>query len=312
MDRSDWIGSIRIVFNFQKIKDMAEIREIPLSEAKLHPACFLYVYADSTFLNEIKDTKHKDIITYKGFNEKKLMDKSAKKEGISFDAYKEAVREAFTNMYGCDPLVGLYKLASGETLAGKNWNEGIYGIGSLLTTYNDGKGITVTKDGHFKKNGTLIPDDQTTVEYANSNGTGIIYKRYYIDQETNTTYALRYHKAGKRYYADSYSLSDGNVYSPAGIHLTGADGSSMWGNIILNWINAFVNWLLGLFGITTEKEQLTTENTLPAQVEDGFAGVEPLISGSTMLMLMAAGGMLLYGSTQKKKKGGKRKEAAAE
>lgn len=286
---------------------MAEIREIPLSEAKLHPACFLYVFATNSFLNAV-DAKHREIIRTKGFNEKRLMQLSADKYGVTFDAYKEAVRGAFKDMYGCDPLVGLLKLAAGEELAGKNWNEGIYGIGSLLTTYNDGKGITVTKDGHFKKNGTLIPDDQTTVEYSNVG----VYKRYYIDQETNTTYALRYHKASKRYYADSYSLKDGNVYSPAGIHLTGADGSSMWGNIILNWVNAFVNWLLGLFGITTDKEQLTTENTLPAQVEDGFTSVEPLISGSTILMLMAAGGVLLYGSTKKKKKGGKRKEAAAE
>lgn len=285
---------------------MAEIREIPLSEAKLHPATFLYVYATNSFL-DVVDEQHREIIRSKGFNEKKLMTLSAEKEGISYEQYKEAVRAAFEDIYACDPLQGLLKLAKGETLAGKNWNEGIYGIGSLLTNYADNKGVTVTKDGHFKKNGTLIPDDQTKVEYANSDGTGIIYKRYYADPVTNTTYALRYHKASKRYYADSYSLSDGNMYSPAGIHLEGADGSTMWGNVILNTINAILNWFLSLFGVTQEKETLTAENTLPSQVDDGFAGVEPLISGSTVLMLMAAGGMLLYGGT--KKKGGKRKTA---
>ena len=288
---------------------MAEIREIPLSEAKLHPACFIYVYATNSFLEAV-DEKHRAIIRSKGFNEKKLMTLSAETEGITYEQYKEAVRTAFEEMYECDPLKGLLKLAAGETLAGKNWNEGIYGIGSLLTTYADNKGVTVTKDGHFKKNGKQIPDNQTKVEYANSDGTGIIYKRYYADPDTNTTYALRYHKASKRYYADSYSLSDGNMYSPAGIHLEGADGSTMWGNVILNTLNAILNWFLSLFGVTQEKETLTTDNTLPSQVEDGFAGVEPLISGSTMLMLMAAGGMLLYSSTPKKKKGGKQKAAA--
>ena len=290
---------------------MAEIKEIPLSEAKLHPATFLYVFVTNEFLNSV-DAKHREIIRSKGFNELKLMQLSADKYGVDLNTYKEGVKEAFTDMYGMHPYKALLKLAVGETIAGKNWNEGIYGVGSLLRNYNDGKGVTVTKDGQFKKNGTLIPEDQTKVEYANSDGTGILYKRYYTDPDTNTTYALRYHKASKQYYADSYSLEDGNVYSPGGLHLEGADGSSMWGNVILNFINAVLNWFLQLFGITTEKEQLTAENTLPAQVEDGFASVEPLISGSTMLMLMAAGGVLLYGSTQKKKKGGKRKEAAAE
>lgn len=285
---------------------MAQIREIPLSEAKLHPACFLYVFADNEFLSAV-DTKHRDIISSKGYNQLWLMKLSADKEGISLEDYKTAVKDAFNNVYGMHPYKALLKLAAGETVAGKNWNEGIYGIGSLLQNYADDKGVTVTKDGHFKKNGKLIPDDQTKVEYAGQDGTGIVYKRYYTDLATNTTYALRYHKASKRYYADSYSLSDGNMYSPAGIHLEGADGSTMWGNVILNTLNAILNWFLSLFGVTQEKETLTTDNTLPSQVEDGFAGVEPLISGSTMLMLMAAGGMLLYGGT--KKKGGKRKTA---
>lgn len=288
---------------------MAGIKEIPIEQAKLHPASFLYVFATNSFLNEV-DAKHREIIRTKGFNQKKLMLLSSGAENetdVKFQTYKLTVATAFQGMYGCSPLEALLRLASGETIAGKNWNEGIYGIGSLLTNYSDNNGVTVTKDGHFKKNGTLIPDDQTKVEYAGQDGKGIVYKRYYTDPTTDTTYALRYHKASKRYYADSYSLKDGNMYSPAGIHLEGADGSTMWGNVILNWVNAILSWLAGLFGISTDKEQLTADNTLPSQVDDGFAGVEPLISGSTMLMLAAAGGMLLYGDA--KKKGGKRKTA---
>ena len=288
---------------------MAEhIKDLPLEEAKQHPASFLYVYADNDFLNSI-DEKHREIIREKGFNQKQWMWVSAGEDKLKFEAYKIAVRLAFTDMYGMDPYEALLRLAAGETIAGKNWNEGIYGIGSLATTFADNQGYTVSKDGHFYKNGKLIPDDQTKVEYANNDGTGIIYKRYYTDQVTKTTYALIYNKTLKTYKADSYSLENGGVYSPMGMHIGGADGSTMWGNVIMNVVNAIINWFLNLLGINTDgsKEQLTVDNTLPSQVEDGFAGVEPLISGSTMLMLMAAGGMLLYGGT--KKKGGKRKTA---
>ena len=292
---------------------MAEIREIPLSEAKLHPANFLYVYATNSFL-EVVDEKHRNIIRTKGLNQKRLMilsSGSISEKDERYINYKNAVADAFEDMYGMTPFDALLELARGGTVAGKNWEKNMYGVGaitSVLHEYSDNKGIKVTSDGHFTKKGVLIPDDQTRVEYADVNNKGIVYKRYYTDPDTNTTYALIYHKSDKKYYADSYSLSNGNVYSPAGIHLSGADGSTMWGNVILNWINAILNWFLSLFGVTQEKETLTAENTLPSQVEDGFAGVEPLISGSTVLLLAAAGGMLMFGGT--KKKGSKRKAAA--
>ena len=279
-------------------------KAISLEQAKAHPAMFLYVWAHKEFLNAIPK-KHANVILGKKANQLKLIYNSAKELGISEDEYKNAVNAAFYETYGMRPLEALIKLAQGETIAGKNWEDGIYGIGSLLTKYNDNKGVTVSKDGFFYKNGVKV--DESTYkekdEYANIKGNTMVYKRYWTDPETNTTYALRYHKAGKRYYADSYASSNGATFSPGGIALTAADGSSLWGGIFLNSVNAFLNWILNLFGLgEPERAQITDKNTFPNQQADGFVYNEPMISGATALMLLAAGGMLLYGS--KGKKGG--------
>lgn len=281
------------------------IKEVPLEQAKLHPACFMYVWATNDFLNALGDVNSREIIRTKGWNQLWLMDLSAKKEGITLEAYKQAVYDAFVEIYGITPFKGLIKLASGETFAGKNWSEGVYGVGSLLTTFADNKGVTVTKDGQFKKAGKIIADGIED-EIGTVKGKTMVYKRYYTDPDSKTVYAMRYH--GGRYYADSYSLQSGEMFSPAGIHIGGADGSTVWGNVIMNVINAVLNWFLGLLGVNTEpeSEQLTDTNTLPKQIDDGFAGVEPMISGSTALMLLAGGGMLLASGAFRGKKGKKK------
>lgn len=279
---------------------MAEIREIPLSEAKKHPACFLYVWASDSFLSQI-DRKYAEIIYRKRLNENKLIFLSAEKAGITVDAYAQGIYDAFKEMYGVSPTEALNILAEGGEVAGKNWKKGVYGIGSVsrVNTFKDSNIKVDSKTGHFTINGNEI--DPNSYRYEAGYGRND-YKIYYLDEKSGKTYCSIYNRTMKRYYSDSYSDKDGNQFLPLGMAIGGADGSSIWGNVIENIFNVIWNWIMKLFGGSSDSEKLTDKNTIPSQSEDGFTYTE---SGS-LLLFAAAGGLLLAGGLAKSSKGKKK------
>ena len=283
------------------------MRELTIQEACTAPASFMYIFASDEFLSYI-EPKYARIIKGKRGNQVKILMLSADKYLGSSDKwtqYGEAIRSAFIETYGMQPLEALSILAQGGSVAGKNWKEGVYGIG---VTANIDFGVSVNgqsvfcnaTDGHIYVGSTDITDESKTV-YKTVSGQTIAYQLF--SKETDgKTFMTQYSKTRKKYDAQSYSTADGAFSARTGSALTGSDSADIWGTILM-YLEKFVNWLISLFvKESDQKQQITAENTLPSQAGDGFVQTAGMSTAAKVALALAAGGALLYGSTAKGKK----------
>lgn len=118
--------------------------ELTITQAQKNAANFMYIWADKKeFLQKI-DKKYANIIEGKKLNQIKLLKLSAQKYGKSYEEYTDAIREAFIATYDVTPAEALVILAQGGSIAGKNWSEGVYGIGALyVNVFTNNQAITV-------------------------------------------------------------------------------------------------------------------------------------------------------------------------
>lgn len=281
---------------------MANLSTLSIEQAKKAPAAFLYVWASDEFLAAIP-AKHARVIRGKKANQQKLLLISADDYKTTYKAYTDAIYAEFKALYGMTPFEALLVLAQGGTVAGKNWEKGIYGIGKVMVqTFYSADGVTVDAEtGDIKLNGTAVTNNSKTV-YANVKGQATAYQKFYTDAD-GKTYMAQYDKKTGKYYAATVSDKDGNMFNAAtGKVVSAADGGDLWGNIVLI-AEKFLNWLLSIFGkSTTTTEVLSEENTLPSQTEDGFVTGEGAMEAGGILLLLAAGGAIIAGSLGKKKK----------
>ncbi len=278
--------------------------ELTIKEACTQPQNFMYVWADeNAFLRYLKPQWAAKIRAKKA-NQMKLLSLSAEKFLGSTDRvkeYYEAIRDAFKDTYAMTPAEALVILAQGGTVAGKNWEEGVFGIGAVQTFY--GTNISVRpQDGYFEQNGNLLPGDEDKNVYATVGGKAVVYQRFYEDPTTGITYMSQLNKTTKKYYAASYSDANGSYKAKNGNTINPSDNADLWG-AILSSIDKFVQWIISIFA--GKVDTLSADNTLPNQVGDGFAqtGGDNLLEGSTGLILAAAAaGMLIFGTKGKKSK----------
>ena len=291
------------------------VRELTLTEARTHSAMFLYIFATDAYLNEIS-AKYAKIIRSKRANQRKLLVLSAQKHLNSnatygdqhYNQYVTAIKEGFVDTYGITPLEALVKLALGEEVAGKNWNEGIYGVGALNVSTFNGTNVTVDPtNGHISKDGVDYTDETKTV-YKEINKKATPYQLFATIE--NTTYMSQYNKTYKKYYAQTYS-TDGSTFSArTGATVTSTSAGSVWENIQLGaW--DFLEWiktLLAFFGLNFGSSTTTTiteSNTLPNQTADGYVQESGFSEAAAIALLAVAGGTMLAGGFFKKKNGNK-------
>lgn len=287
------------------------LKELTIDQAKKSPAAFMYVFATDKFLACISK-KYANIIRVKRANELKLLKLSAKKYLKDINRYTEyvsAVKSAFINMYGMRPIDALVILAQGGTVAGKNWEKGVFGIGATRTntTFNgvEVSGNTVTVDpnnGHILCGGKDITNKDVL---SNVDGKTKVYQLFGTT-DSGMTFQSQYNKYTGKYYA--YAFRDeamGETISASTNQvMSGADGADLWGNIILI-VQQFIEWLINLFG--QGRETLNAENTLPNQSTDGFTYSKNSTSESSLILVaLLAGGALL--ATSGKGKSGKNKK----
>lgn len=284
--------------------------ELSLEQACAHAADFMYLWADEQkFLRYIKP-QYANVIRIKQANQHKLLLRSIERNGGTYEEWTDKIREAFIEQWGMTPVTALVTLADGGQVAGKNWKEGVYGVGTLPTSTfkgvsvgTDGKGkVTVdTKTGHILRNGVDITDESRTVVDTIKNKT-IPYILFATD-DLGVTYQSKYNKTLKKYYADCYQL-DGVTYNAyTGKQQGASDSSDIWGAIMLN-LEQFINWIISLFGgSSANKETISAANTLPNQKADGFVSEAGLGDTGLILLAAAAGGWLIFGSKGKKQKG---------
>lgn len=275
---------------------------------KSHPEDYLYIFASDEFLNYL-DVRSRMIIKQKRANQNKVIALCAKNASVDVSVYTDAIRQGFIDIYGITPAEILVKLASGETVAGKNWSEGVYGVGAITKMVQftqktpGGSTVSVGTDGKFYLNGDTTPENGTYDATIYRNGCPNGIGGYTLSDGDGGTYASAYSKTKKMYYASSYTAKSGEKYNPDGSAMGAAFSSDIWESI-LGFLDKFSQWLLSLFNMDTKNTLANPKNVAPSQVTDGFATEEAgLGTWGLALLASAAVGVMLWGDGLKGKKG---------
>ena len=274
--------------------------ELTIQEASRQSANFMYIWADENKFLRYIPKKYASIIRTKKANQKKLLVLSAEKYGTTYEAYTTAIRSAFIEQWGHTPAEALVILAQGGQIAGKDWSEGVYGVGALyVDTFSGHTGITVRpEDGHILNNGTDVTDTTKTV-YTTIKKQAVPYQLFATVD--NVTYMSQYNKLQKKYYAQSFSTADGQYSARTGDTINASDNADIWGAIVAA-IDKFINWLISLFAGDTSRDTLNATNTLPDQKADGFVQEAGFGEAGTILLVLAAGGALMASGAFGKKR----------
>lgn len=272
--------------------------ELTIQQACQNPGNFMYIWADEKKFLQYIDKTHAAVIRSKKANQNKLLTLSAQKYNHTQKEYTDAIRAAFVEAYGMTPAEALVVLAQGGTVAGKNWNEGVYGIGALnVATFTGHDGVSVRpEDGHILNNGVDVTDTTKTV-YTTIKKQAVPYQLFATIGDI--TYMSQYNKTLKKYYAQSYSNANGQYSARTGNEINASDNADIWG-AILSSFEKFLSWLISLFGGTTT-QTLSAANTLPNQTTDGFVQEAGMSDAVKIALALAVGGALLTGGLKKQK-----------
>ena len=275
--------------------------ELTIDQAKKHPFNFVYIWASDEYLSRI-NPKYAAVIRTKRANQNKLIYLSAEKFNTTEKAYTDAIRSQFIKDFGITPAEALVQLAQGKTVAGKNYAEGIYGVGSLSSSFKN-TNVTVDKQtGYIEVNGKMVNDTDQIYNTQKGSETGL-YQHVYLDKTTGMTYVSQYNKITKKWYAQSYSDSDGVMYKPNGNEMKNIDASTVWETTELSFdfFQKIINWILSLFGVNSgsDKETLNSENTLPNQQKDGYTYTTGFGEAGMIALALVAGGAILMAPGKK-------------
>lgn len=232
------------------------------------PIDFIYLWASDGFIAQLGSKAR--IIKEKKYNQYqtlwKIMVDNVKSNNSSDlqDAYIDwtnQIADAIKNTYGMTPAVILQKLAMGEDVLGKNWKQGVYGIGEVQSTFSQNNAVTVDgSTGKIMVNG-VAADGQVPIYGAN----GVVTGYSYYDKTSNAQFQSGVNTNGQ-YGAACYSNESG-VQSANGGTFDQSTGS-FWSNAAnyIPLIQRVIEWLVSLFG-SGERVVLTRQNTVPEQTE---------------------------------------------
>lgn len=275
-----------------------------LLDIKKCPIDYLYLWASDEFISKLGSKAR--IIKQKKYNQYQSLWKTVvmNNESASADELQELYQQwtseiasAIKDTYGYTPGEILVRLAMGQEVAGKNFKNGVYGVGNTPTTsFVQNSSVQVNPlTGVVMQNG--LPMQNQTAVYG-SDGSVIGYSTQ-VGGEQYQSYFV-----GGQYNALSFSNSDGVQYANGGAF--NASNASFWQNAnnympiinsVLSWVTSIVN------SYFPNRTVLTPENTVPVQTE----WVEP--EDNTGLWI--AGGFAVVGAlllTMKNPFGGKRKK----
>lgn len=273
------------------MKTLADIKKCPID--------YLYLWASDEFISQLgskgKIIKKKRYYQYQTLY--KAVVENVKKDSAidsTYDQVTKEIAELIKDTYGLTPGEILVKLAMGEQVAGKDFKNGVFGVGATNSTSFGGTGVTVDSvTGNLMKSGQVLFDfadadmDNFTFIYGQD---GRVSGYSTIVNGTQYQVGVSYGDDGTVLGFSPASYSDSNgVYNPDGSSFNSKTGS-FWQNAnnyipminkILDWISSIVN------SFFPNRTYLTTENTVPLQTE--------WVEESDNTGLLIAGGAILAG-----------------
>lgn len=282
----------------------------------------IYAWISKNNLKYLSD-KYRPIITKKRANQLQFMQNVSRQAECEMSEVTAYVEQCIREIYGMSPADVVYKLACGETVKGKNWSKGVFGIGAIkkgTTAFGDGSNYSVNpKTGDIYNGSTKKTYSrscniyQANYEY-NADGTqknmGSVYlegKTYY-DKKSNTTYSSILNDQTGLYEVRAITTGDTRVASDG--NAVDVNKATIWQNTA-DWvtvISSFLEKLLAFFGVN----RLTEDDIKVNQVDDGFepeaeSGISKaalgIIGGVALLALLAKdrGKKIDTGSKKKRK-----------
>lgn len=275
-----------------------------LSDIKKCPIDYLYLWASDEFISKLGSKAR--IIKQKKYNQYQSLWKTVvmNNESASADELQELYQQwtseiaaSIKDTYGYTPGEILVRLAMGQEVVGKDFKNGVYGVGNAPSTsfiqnssvqVNPVTGVVMQNGLPMQNQTAVYGRDGSVIGYSTQVG-GEQYQSYFV---------------GGQYNALSFSNSDGVQYANGGAF--NASNASFWQNAnnYMPIINSVLSWLTSIVNsFFPNRTVLTPENTVPVQTE----WVEP--EDNTGLWI--AGGVAVVGAlllTMKNPFGGKRKK----
>lgn len=268
-----------------------------LSAFTAQPANSLYCFADEQNFIRYLGKKAKIIRTKKAM-QRQLLHTAAVDDGVSYQDALQQVKSAFVDIYGITPQQALVKLANGETVAGKNWKAGVYGIGDVSTTsfstLSNGGTVSVNPvNGQIKVDGNPVASLVTDYTYTGigKSKTTVVNAYSYTDASGNC-YIAQYDKASGKYYACSVTTKDGVKLNANGAAMGAGDMSSIWVALIESF-EKIIQWIVNLFGngqqLITTKAAAPVQSDISSYEDDGTQN-----AGISFLFVLAMGAALFF------------------
>lgn len=266
-----------------------------LEDIKKCPIDFLYIWAGDEFISQLGSKS--SIIAEKKYNQyqtlwRTMIDNedagSSEANQKVFDRWTKEIAQAIYNVYEQTPAEILVALANGKTVAGKNFKEGIFGVGETTSgSFSQNSNYTVDPT-----TGKIVGSDGSTPAQTpiyGTNGQIIGYSCVVGGNQYQSAYS------GGQYVAFSYSNADG-VQRANGSAFSASQGT-FWQNAenYMPMVNNILNWLMSLVNtlLPGDRTVLTPDNTVPKQGEwvyeeessTGWLGA--LLAGGAALALFA-------------------------
>lgn len=277
------------------------------NDIKRSPIDFIYYFANDQYIAIVAaniSAKAAETIRSKRENQKKVL---ANLYGSVKKRDEQAASELtayIQDIYGKTPQDILVALLNGETVAGKNYEKGVYGVGAterLNTFGDDSSELYVDSDtGKIYKDGQYITGGTAIYEKKN----GQTYVSGYAYQYEGKSYTTSIDKTSGKFYANSYGTSD-NMYNADGTVYDPSYGT-FWDAMetAQPFIVKLIEWIKSVLSAVFNINFVDGRNTLPSQSE--YVVDEPGMNTASLGIIGAllVGGALLMNEP---KKGGKKK-----
>ncbi|MBQ7387878.1 MAG: hypothetical protein IJW01_00635 [Paludibacteraceae bacterium] len=304
---------------------MAAIKDnnVTLQNILDQPIAFLYVFANfdipdvGNFLDTIGNKR--SIIYGKMRNQQQLIKNRLIAERGNADYYQEFLAELEAKIeddFGLTPHVILVKLAMGETIAGKNWEKGVYGVGNLTNITNLSQQTTIPS-----KTYSLYNYNVATGKFTNKNGNSVLANPI-LGTKPDGSYGItgwtsvlgnNYTVTSNISPTGSYNItsvgSDSSQQNANGTLFKNANSSNLWASLgtylpYIGMILAIIGSLVSLFKGNSSWSWgnaglLNSYNTYPCQKDwaDFNDDNEGMTTSDLLLLAAAAGAVYLIASS---------------
>ena len=274
------------------------------------PIAFLYIFIDDFYkMNpvvpflEMLDAKHRAIIASKAENQKVMcrnvyMDENNGSTTGLQNFYLQ-IKNKIYDQYDMYPTEILLRLAYGENVAGKDWNNGVYGVGETKQYYKNFKNVTkagedlsqliVGNNGELYAGRGNVTANQTIY---GEDGKPIGYQYKYKDLSI-TTQLIN----GNWYAGTVGAAAKSKQYNADGTKFLSSNASSIWQSLgtylpYVGLILSLLSWLFSSFKSNSFStgNLFNTTNTFPNQTMDWSDKSDEGMTTSDLLLLAAAAG----------------------